>query len=221
MRFPSSRVSGSLQWVSCEFDGVSLDLHLDPMNLLARTRQLNLLRDRALPVSLADGTPVRVLDPSVALVHWAMNQSRDGFPYLVGLVDMRFALADDRLDWDEIRRLAGSEGWTSLVMGALRFGCETLGLRLPDFVEPPARRERAINALLPPASRLCGAQTVTRATATQWLVQLAAQGRSVESGRHFARRLFLPRSLLDRHTDLSGPYLWRLYQHRMRSLRRG
>ena len=218
---PRLAAARTLQWLACTVADVAIDVHIDPMNLLARTRQLDRMWERAVSVRLADGASVRVLDPSTALVHWAVNQTRDGFPYLVGLADLRFALADPRIDWDEVARFAAAEGWTAMVTGALRYGCDMLGVTPPQPLGRQTPRERAIVGLLPLRSRLCGDQTTARARTTRWLVQLSAEGRSVDSLARFARRLFLPRSMLARHTDLSGPYLWRLYKHRMRSLRRG
>jgi len=217
-------LGGSVQYVSFAPDldgGANVDLHVDVTNLLCRTRQHDELWRRTVLQPLANGTAVRLLDPSLAVVHLAINQLRDGFPFLVQLVDLRFALADPALDWDVVDRFVQTEGWSFLVYGSLAYGCEVLGIDYRGPAPPTGWRRRLVEASFPRSRRLRGRATLESGWARQWLVQAAMEGRGRESATAFARRLFLPAAVLDQRSDLAGPYPIRLARYRTAQLRRG
>lgn len=210
---------GTLQYVSVLSDNhahLSIDLHVDVMNLLVRTRQLDLLWARTMSSPLANGTTVRVLDPSLALVHLVINQLRDGFPFLLNLVDLRYALADPGLDWNVVADFVSGEGWEALVFGPTQACCAKLAI--PYEGPPPPRGWRAhlANALYPERRYLGGQANLFTTWGRELVLPLAGEGRRSELVGNLFRRFFLPRDLIEDRSGRSGPYPLLLANYRVR-----
>lgn len=134
---------------------VPLDVHQDPMNLMLRSRQLDLIWSRTTIHTTRLGDSVRVLDPSLALIQMVINSLRDNYAYLLQVMEIGRALDDPRVDWAFVRQFIRTEGCEAMVLDGIAF--------VQRYLDIPAlalttRRPRSVFAavLVPERKRVTG-----------------------------------------------------------------
>jgi hypothetical protein len=213
---------GHLQSVDLLIDGVHFDLHVDLLKLeILPLRQRELIWDRLVPLRLADGRTIRVVDPEISLIHFLVHLNKDRFAYLLGFADIARIYAKENIDSAFIDRFLRAEGIESSVYLALDTVMSTLGMA--PVAHPPVRGLRSIvwRRLWPPAFRLRGDIGRFSSRHRQFWLALMARGRSTEALRGYLARLLPPSSLVSYQTpEARGPYLWRIIAGRLRKAAR-
>jgi len=191
---------------------VSVDLHLDlfRIGLAARTRDL--IWERMVPFQLRGGATVSVPDAETSLVHLLLHLNRDGFPFVLGLVDVVRLVAREGLDWSFIEELVRREGLEAATFASLDRVSDLLAI---PSLRPGSRRRRPRQAvwkrLWPERDALRGSEgRADRRRRELWLPFLA-RGRRLEAARWWFRRVVWPPVILVDlwHGPGRGPRLWR------------
>lgn len=206
-------------------DGVTIDLHLDPMNLVVPTRQRELVWERTDMVDLGGTGQIRVLDLELSIIQALLHLLRDGFSDLLHVYDLSLMLDDDP-DWTFIQEFAEIEGLTD----AIRFSVSVVSGILNRPAPIPTRISRVNRALAaiawPQRSRLGGLDGGRGGPHRQALASLLIAGRRLTVASALARRVFPPRLVIDdRHPGHDDPYpiallRWRLAQRAERKQER-
>jgi hypothetical protein len=208
---------GLIQGVTLWVDEIPVDLHFDVLKLGVRSRNTTLIWESTIwHESPHLRTPVRVLAPETAVLHYLVHLARDRFRRLLGFVDIARVIESQDLDWGLVDSMARDEGIETPVGVALDAVAETLTLGV-GRMGTTGWRDRAWRYLWRPEIRLLGSAADHRYTRRGvWLLPLLARGRTIEAARWWARTLFPPAALLDeRHPGVRGPYLWRLMSGRL------
>ena len=198
-------------------DGVAIDLHIDPMNLVVPTRQLRLVWERTELVGVPGGRVVRTLDLEMSIVQSLLHAFRDNFADLLHLHDVVLMIDDDP-DWEFIESFAATEGWTDIIRFSLAFVCDTYGRTSPLPREISATNRFLVAAFWPARILLRGSDSLARSHHRQTLVSLLVEGRRAEVVGALVRRAFPPRAVVDqRFPGCDCPYpiallRWRLAQ---------
>ena len=157
-------------------DGGTIDVHLDPMNLLVPTQQARIMWERTTMVTLADGHTVRTLDLELSVIQLLLNLFRDSFADLLHFHDLDLMLNNEP-DWDFIESFVEVEGWTDIVRYALAVGCDVLG-RTSPLPRAIARGNRiAIERIWPREVRMAGSDSLAQSQRRQSLVSLLIEHR--------------------------------------------
>ncbi len=195
-------------------DGVLVDLHVDPMNLVVATRQQHLMWQRTELLPISDGRSVRVLDLELSIIQALLHLMRDDFADLLHLVDVSLMIDNDP-DWGFIETFAETEGWTDLIRFSLGVVCDTFDRPspLPTSLTPINRI--LVSLFWPDRIRLRGAERFFQGPQRQSMASLLITGRRLDVTRALAHRIFPPRSVIDDRSETSNfPYPLALYRWR-------
>jgi Uncharacterised nucleotidyltransferase len=185
---------GLQQGVTLRVDGVSVDLHLDALKLGIPARATRMIWDRTVPFPLTDGREVRILDAEAQLFHFLMHLCKDGFPFLLGYVDVVRIVEREQLDWAAIKSMASADGLDATAALTLDAVFDTLSLPSPRPKLASYRGSTTWRLLYPRALRLRGEQTALHRPGRLLLLPLTMRGRRREVMRWLCERLFPRRS---------------------------
>ena len=147
-------------------DGVDIDLHLDPMNLVVPSRQRDPSGSGPNHSPSLGGPTVRVLDLELSLIQSLIHLLRDNFADLLHINDVRLMIDEDP-DWDFIATFAEAEGWTDIIRFSLGYVCDVLDVPSP-LPRDLARTSRILIGLAwPERIRLRGRQSIARSQRRQ------------------------------------------------------
>ena len=221
---PESRIAvdamvaeGRVFEYSIPIQGIPVDLHIDPMNLVVLTRQRQLVWERAEVLSLPAGRSIKALDLEMSIVQALLHLFRDNFADLLHFCDI------DRMinagpDWEFVTTYAEAEGLTDLIRFSLGYACEILDRPSPLPTEIGRSSRLLIRAIWPRRIRLKGGDSVARSYRRQSLASLLVAGRRIDVARALIGRAFPPRIVIDDRFEPCGcPYpiallRWRLAQ---------
>ena len=197
--------------------GVTVDVHIDPMNLVVLTHQRRLVWQRSEALPLPEGPSIKVLDLETSIIQALLHVFRDNFADLLHLHDV-LCMVNDNPDWDFITDYAATEGLTDVVRFSLGFVCDVFDRPspLPRTISPASRL--LIRALWPARIRLKGNESIAKSYRRQTLASLLIKGRRLEVARALGRRALPPRIVIDdRFEGCDCPYpmallRWRLAQ---------
>lgn len=200
---------------SVEVDGVTIDVHLDPMNLVVPIRQSELVWERTETIDVGGARLIRVLDLELSIIQALLHLLRDGFNDLLHVYDVSLML-DDGPDWAFIQEFADNEGLTDAVRFSVRVVCEALNRPAP-IPTHMSRLNRAVAAIAwPQRSRLGGFDGGSDGPHRQSLASLLITGRRLAVASALVRRVFPPRTVIDdRHPGCDCPYPVALLQWRL------
>ncbi|HKZ25210.1 MAG TPA: nucleotidyltransferase family protein [Acidimicrobiia bacterium] len=210
--------AGILQTVDVVFEGVVLDIHFDLFKLGFRSRQPDVVWDRTVQVTLADGSSVRALDAETSLVFSLLHLNKDRFAKLLGFAEVLRIMKRGDIDWEFVETFVSREGLETSHSHALYVVLETLGIEHMRRNPSTGWRSRLWNALFPRETRLLGeAGRLRYGRRTALLFPFLVRGRSWDAARYLVRRMFPKSDMVDLvHPGTSGPYLWRLTAARVR-----
>jgi hypothetical protein len=195
-------------------DGVAIDLHRDPMNMIVPMRNRQLPWERTEWMSIGEGQAIRVLDLETSVLQALLHLFRDNFADLLHIADIGLMM-DQEPDWDFVARTAASEGWTDIVRESLGFICDILGRESPLPRTLSVANRALIRAVWPHRIRLEGAASLGRSDRRQSLVSLLIRNRRFDVTRALARRTFPSRMVIeDRFENAGGSYPLALYRWR-------
>jgi hypothetical protein len=209
--------SGSVQSVDVRVDGEPVDVHFDLYKLGFAMRAPALVWEHTDEVAGPDGTPVRVLSPELALVHFLVHANKDSFPRLIGYADVVRVMGRADLDWDLVGELADAEGLADVTACAL----DTISRAL-EVAPAPIPRRAGLRTLVwqvtwPDRVTLQGASGPSRSR-RQEVLPFLVRGRVVDATRA-AVRIVLPAraAVVQRYSHIPGPYPVRLLRGRLAS----
>ncbi len=207
--------AGHLQSVVLEVGGIDADIHVDALKLGPPSRAARELWDRCASL-IESHPPVRVLDPSTALVVFLVHLNKDRFAYLREYVDVLRILALSDIDWAWVAEFARAEGIEVAVYASLHAVHEDLGLRANGLPPVPGGwRSLAWRALWGPQTRLLGHEGKLTSTRRWFWMAFLARRPIWPSIRWWVRHLFPPPAVVEMNLpDATGPYLWRLFRGR-------
>ncbi len=198
-------------------DGVTVDLHLDPMNLVVPIRQRAVVWERTECIDIGEGRRVRGLDLELSIIQALLHLLRDGFADLLHVYDLSLMLDDDP-DWGFIQQFADTEGLTDAIRFSVGVVCDILD-RPPPIPTDLSPYSQAVTAIVwPRRSRLGGFDGAFDGPHRQSLASLLISGRRLAVASALARRVFPPRVVIDdRSPGCDCPYpiallRWRLAQ---------
>jgi hypothetical protein len=200
-------------------EGIQIDLHRDPMNLVLLTRQEHAMWDDTVMVSLPNGLEVRTLSLEWAIIHALLHAFRDNFADLLHIYDLDLMFDDDP-NWGYIADIARSEGWTGIIRYATAFVCEVLGRPSPLPKRIARWRLKLIESVWSRDLLLQGAESIVTSMRRQSALDVLTSGRTQELVGAYAKRLTPPREVIDlRAGPTDDPYpvalfRWRLSQAR-------
>ncbi|MDH3679142.1 MAG: nucleotidyltransferase family protein [Acidimicrobiia bacterium] len=187
-----------LQHVHGTWQGVTVDVHLDPLKLGLWIQQTDLVVETARRINGPDGSSVAVLAPEMALVSFLTHLNKDRFAYLGAYGDVARIATDPGIDWDFVRRFVEREGLAAPVWKSLAVVVEALDLPV-EVPRVDGWRGRLWDRLWPPSSRLGGHEgRAGRRHRQAWIPALTTD-RWPDVIRTTRRELLPPRSLLDLH----------------------
>ncbi len=186
-----------LQHVHMEWEGITLDLHLDPLKLGLWTRS-DLIMATATSGRSPDGRSVSMLAPEIALVGFLTHLNKDRFSYLGAFLDVARILQYDRLDWDLVRRFVSDEALEIPVWRSLGVVVDALDLDV-EVPHGDGWRGELWDRLWPPSIRLQGHEGRSSHRRRQDWLPLLTTDRWREVRREARRQLIPPRALLDVH----------------------
>lgn len=198
-------------------DGVTVDLHLDPMNLVVPIRQRDLLWAKTELIDIGDGKLIRVLDLELSIIQALLHLLRDGFVDLLHAYDLSL-MFDDNPDWTFIEEFADAEGLTDAVRFSVDVVCTILNRPPPIRTDISPFNRLLASVAWPNRSRLGGLEAGGDGPHRQSLASLLITGRRREVASALLRRVFPPRAVIDdRSTECDCPYpialvRWRLAQ---------
>jgi len=200
--------------------GVTFDVHVDPMNLVVRSRQDQLVWARTQNIFMPTGREVRALDLELSIVNSLLNAFRDNFADLLHIYDIALMLEHDP-DWEFIAEFAETEGWTDLVRVSLGFVCDVLQIPSPLPRATSLSTKIILDAIWPNRILGRGDHSLVTSYRRQSLASLLIAGRRLTVTRALLQRLFPERAVIDlRFPDSTGSYPAALYQWRMEQRRR-
>lgn len=185
-----------LQHVDITWDGVAMDIHLDPLKLGLWTRQVDLAVETATVVSGPDGQSVPVLAPELALVAFLTHLNKDRFSYLGAYGDVARIATRPELDWDLVDRFVRGEALQVPVWKSLSVVVDALDIDL-DVPVVTGWRARLWDRLWPASVRLLGHEGRNARRRRQAWIPLLTSGRWPEVVREARRQLGPPKALLE------------------------
>lgn len=195
-------------------EGVTVDLHLDPMNMVVASRQQDVIWDSTEVIRVSPDREVRVLNLEHSIIQALLHAFRDNFADLLHVYDIRLMM-DAKPDWDFVEDFSDGEGWTDIVRHSLGFVCDLLQRPSPIPRAVSRTSSLMLQALWPSRIRLRGIESLARSDRRQSLASYLITGRRAEVTRAMARRVLPPRSVIDdRCPQCSGRYPFALYQWR-------
>jgi hypothetical protein len=204
---------------SAAIEGVALDIHSEPFNLLlAPEQQAEFWRDTEL-LALSGEATIRVPSLEMSLLLALIHLMRDNFADLLHIADVGLMIDADP-DWTFIARFAEAEGWTDIVRFSLGFACDTLERPSPLPRRLTPRGRALIATFWPKRYLLKGTKSVVRSHRRGTLVSILIRGRDREIGTALLQRVIPPRTYIDyRYRACRCPYpvalaRWRISQHR-------
>jgi hypothetical protein len=209
-----------IQAVTLTIGDVDVDVHFDLFKVGPSGRRAQEIWDRCEILDDLD-PPLRVLDPSTALVHFLVHLNKDRFSYLRGYVDIVRIATRSSPDWDRVDELARADGLEVLAYSSLRAVYDDLGLPSKDLPRiPPGWRAIAWRLLWGRRTRLLGYKGALNSTRRWFWIPILARSRGAAGARWWWRHLFPPREVVDLNLpDTRGPYLWRLISGRRQMAR--
>jgi hypothetical protein len=205
---------------SLAVDGVAVDVHLDPMNMVVATRQRELMWQRTELISIGDGLTVRTLDLELSIIQALLHLFRDNFADLLHVYDVRLMI-DAGPDWDFIESFAAAEGWTDLIRFSLGVVCDLLDRPSPLPRDLTRINRLLIDAIWPDRILLAGTESLAKSFRRQSFASYLITGRRRDVTRAMLHRFFPARSVIDdRYPGCDCPYPVALLQWR-RSQRAG
>ncbi len=198
-------------------NGVPVDVHLDPMNLVVPTRQQALAWRRTRTIAAPGGRPVRTLDLELSLVQALLHLFRDNFADLLHVYDIQLMI-EEGPDWDFIEAYAAAEGLTDLVRFSLATSCDIFDRPSPLSREISPASRALIRIVWPQRILLHGTESMERSRRRQSFASLLIAGRRFDVVKALIGRLFPPRVVIDdRFEGCECPYpiallRWRLAQ---------
>jgi len=195
-------------------DGVAVDLHVDPMNLVVATKQQHLMWQHTDVLPISGGRVIRVLDLELSIIQALLHLVRDDFADLLHVFDVSLMIDNDP-DWEFIETFAATEGWTDLIRFSLGVVCDTFGRPSP-LPRPLTPTNRSLIAVFWPGRiRLRGTERFFQGAQRQSMASLLITGRRLDVARALTRRIFPPRHVIDdRFGGHGGPYPLALYRWR-------
>lgn len=192
-----------LQHVHFTLDGVTIDLHMDPLKLGIWTSQAEAWWDPGFVITSPGGVPITVLSPEMALVSAVTHLNKDRFAYLGAYAEVVRIARDPSLDWERMARFVTGEGLEVPVWASLQHVAAELAIDLPV---PPVGgwRLAAWERLWPADLRLQGDEGRHGHRKRQVAIPFLARGRGREALSEWRRCTFPPRALLDIHDEDGG-----------------
>ena len=203
---------------SASIEGVALDIHSEPFNLLLAPEQRTEFWQGTELLSLSGGGTVRVPNLEMSLLLALVHLMRDNFADLLHIADVG-RMIDAEPDWSAIEQFAEAEGWTDIVRFSLGFACDTLEQQSPLSRRITPRGQALISALWPARYLLKGARSVVRSHRRGTLLCVLITGRDRDVATALLRRVFPPRTYIEyRYRACRCPYpvalaRWRISQH--------
>ncbi len=198
-------------------NGVPVDVHIDPMNLVVLSRQRSLMWQRTESITTPNGSSARALDLELSLVQALLHLFRDNFADLLHIHDIQLMI-DRGPDWEFVESYARTEGLTDVIRFSLARACDVLDRPSPLSREISRPSRAVIRLLWPDRILLRGNDSIARSHRRQSLAGLLIAGRRLEVARALIGRLFPPRVVIDdRFEGCECPYpiallRWRLSQ---------
>lgn len=213
---PSLIANGRIQTVTTHVDNLEVDLHLDLLKLGIPTRQSREVWNHTQLFRLPRGGSVRVLDDTIALMHFLVHLNKDRFQRLLGYADVARIMARGHVDWERAERFTRGEGIRASTFRTLEVVLDQLSLPWPDELDRPGGpRVRVWNVIWHPGIRLRGIEGRLRYRRRQDWVAFLARGRTIEAFRWWIREMWPPAPVVDvRYGEIQGPYLWKLFMGR-------
>ncbi|MGI9615894.1 MAG: nucleotidyltransferase family protein [Acidimicrobiales bacterium] len=209
--------SRRLQHVHFEWQGATIDLHLDPLKLGMWTRGSDIVWSTTDQVANPEGGGmVRVFGPEVALVGALTHLNKDRFAYLGAYGEIIRIATDPTLDWGLVSRFVEGEGLAVPVWRSLAAVADALDVDLA-VLETAGWKAMLWDRLWPPSSRLQGDEGRTTHRHRQLVIPVVADGRGSDAAREWTRRVLPPRELLDVNDEqrCTHSYLRRVTMDRM------
>jgi len=207
---------GFIQSVDLVVEGIWIDLHVDPIKVGISLPGIEQLWERCDMLKF-DSTEVRALDAEASLLQAAIHLQKDRFSRLHGFADVARIARDSELDWAWIQDFAAQTGLSLHLNESLRVVADTLGISLPVAANQRSRLWRSIWA---ERTRLGGSVGMTRRVRTHYWIPFTIPGRRRDALNWWLRLVFPPTVLIDYlHPDSRGPYMWRIFQYRIRLAR--
>lgn len=212
---------GRIQTITTRVDDIEVDLHFDLLKLGIPTKQSRGVWDQTLQYDLPGGGYVRVLDDTLALVHFLVHLNKDRFQRLLGYSDISRIVDAGGVDWERAQHFARGEGIEASTFRTLEVVLDQLAQPYPqDLPRPRGARVRAWNVIWRPGIRLRGVEGRLRFRRRQDLVALLARGRALEALGWWFRDMWPPASVVGiRYSEVRGPYLWKLLVGRFSTTR--
>ena len=214
--YVSEGLRHGLQSIDLAFQGLPVDLHLDPLKLeIGRTRVAEAFWDDYQWLEI-DAANIRVLSPEATLLLAALHLNKDRFRSLLGYSDLiRIGQTED-LDRDRLSRMLRQEGLEVSFAATVESVASDLGLEYQATEAGVARW--AWNRAWPQSIRLLGAEGRLRFRHRQFILLLLDRRRWREALLGWLRRLIPPDWILRRtYPEEKGPYALRLVSGRVRS----
>jgi hypothetical protein len=211
---------GQAQSATLVIEGIEVDLHFDALKLGMPSRQAHELWARAQWFRLRDGTAVRVLDETSALLHLLVHLNKDRFQRLLGYADIARIVGTGRVDWGVLLRLAEGDGIEVSVLSTLEVVVDELALPWPEELDRPrGPRARLWRLIWHRGVRLRGREGRLRYRRRQDLIGLLARGRAADAIRWWIRDAAPPAPAVSAHyAHIGGPYPWKLVRGRAETL---
>lgn len=195
-------------------EGVAVDVHIDPMNLVLPSRQMDVIWRRRHAFEIGDGVPITTLDLELSLLQSLLHLFRDNFADLLHIYDVALML-DSKPDWAFVQSFADTEGWTDIIRFSLGVVCDVLERPSPLPSELGVANRVLVSLIWPDRVRARGNESVVTSARRQSLVSLLIDGRRRELAQATARRMLPPRAVInDRHEYSGDPYALALYRWR-------
>ena len=216
--FEDRRSSAAVTSVQIEIDGVKVDLQTDALRTgLPSIDVEGWNRGESV---LTEDNPIPVFSNEHDMVVFLLHQGRDRFRFLLGVAEVRSRLGAE-IDWGRVEMLARREGVWDQVAVALEVMCDELG-HDPPVSAPGGWRVRLWRRLWRKEVRLLGeVGRIKHVVRGRWLMPLTMRGRMFATLGILVRSVFPPDAVLRlRYPDSNGPYLWRVFADRFRTVGR-
>lgn len=210
---------GYLRAVTIDVDDQSVDVHVDPLRVGPASKYPPQWHHRLSSETIPGVGPVPVLDDEASMLSFLINQGRDRFRYLVGVMEFRRRLARP-VDWDGVRDLAEGEGlWDQAAAAAAVLA--SLSRRDLPFDPPSTRLYELWLRLWSDHVVLAGHEGRFRhVRRADWLMPLLARRRHGRALWWIFKSAVPPDPVMKMlHPDARGPYPWRLLAARLRVYR--
>jgi hypothetical protein len=127
---------GRVQTVTLSVDDIQVDLHIDLMKTGLPTVQSEEFWASTEWFRLPDGTSVRVLDSTSALLLFLVHLNKDRFQRLLGYADV-VRIIRRGVDWPRFTAMVEGEGLTVPALSTLATALDDLGVDRPTDVPGP------------------------------------------------------------------------------------